>query len=147
MLYNMLVSAIHPRESVVGIHMSPRLKPPSQPHPICLGCHREPGLSSLHHKANSHWLAILQVGKYRIILFTLYMFVVGLPSEASEFPRFGGLYVAPTTARQHPESSGLKKQRNEPGAPWLRDPLTLTLRGCIPDLTPGPVTLASPEAL
>ena len=30
------------------------------PDPTLLGCHSTPGLSSLHHTANSHWLSILQ---------------------------------------------------------------------------------------
>ena len=37
---------------------SPSLLPP---HPTPLGCHRAPGLSSLHLTANSHWLAVLHM--------------------------------------------------------------------------------------
>ena len=47
-------------ERRLGIHMSPpsgtSLPPPTPSHP--LGCHRAPGLSSLSHKSNSHWLPI-----------------------------------------------------------------------------------------
>ena len=32
--------------------------PTSHPHFMSLGCHRAPGLSSLSHKSNSHWLPI-----------------------------------------------------------------------------------------
>ena len=49
-------------ERRLGIYMSPpsgtSLPPPTPSHP--LGCHRAPGLSSLNHTANSHWLSILQ---------------------------------------------------------------------------------------
>ena len=62
MLYNtMLVSAMYQHESVLGIHMSFSLEPPSHltHHPTPVGCHREPDLSSLCHTANFHWLSIL----------------------------------------------------------------------------------------
>ena len=38
-------------------------EPPSHllPHPSPPGCHRAPGLSSLRHTANSHWLSILHL--------------------------------------------------------------------------------------
>ena len=35
------------------------LPPPT--HPTPLGCHKSPGVSSLHHSANSHWLSILHM--------------------------------------------------------------------------------------
>ena len=38
--------------------------PSLPPHPTPLGCHRAPGLSSLRHTANSHWLAILHTVMY-----------------------------------------------------------------------------------
>ena len=39
--------------------MSPRSWTSLPHHSTPLGCHREPDLSSLHHRANSHWLSIL----------------------------------------------------------------------------------------
>ena len=40
-------------------------------HPIPLGCHRAPDLSSLHHTTNSHWLSILHTVMY---MFPCYSF-------------------------------------------------------------------------
>ena len=62
MLYNIvLVSAIQQHESATGIHMSPpsgtSLPPPTPSTPP--GCHRAPGLSSLHRTADSHLPSIL----------------------------------------------------------------------------------------
>ena len=79
MLYNIvLVSAIHQHKSATGIHMSPPCRtsspPPTPSHP--LGCHRAPGLSSLHHTAHSHWLSILHMVIY---MFQCYPFSSSLP--------------------------------------------------------------------
>ena len=59
LLYNVvLVSAIQQHESAIGIQMSPpfgtSLPPPTLSTPP--GCHGAPGLSSLHHTADSHLL-------------------------------------------------------------------------------------------
>ena len=65
MLYNnVLVSARHQHESVVGMHMSP----PScnslpAPTPIC---RRAPDLSSLHHTSHFHWLSNFAYGNVYI---------------------------------------------------------------------------------
>ena len=61
-----MISAVHQRESAIGLHMSPPSVPPFHlsPHPTCLGCNRAPALGSLHHTANSHWLSILHVEMY-----------------------------------------------------------------------------------
>ena len=72
-LYNiMLVSAIHQHESAIGIPMSPHswtsFPPSTSSHPSRLL--QSPGLSSLSHTANSHWLSILYT--------VLYMFHVTL---------------------------------------------------------------------
>ena len=61
LLYNVvLFSATHQHESAIGLHMSPpswaSLPPPSPSHPSRLS--QSPGLSSLHHTANSPWLCI-----------------------------------------------------------------------------------------
>ena len=74
MLYNIvLVSAIHQHESAIGIHMSPpswpSLLPPTTSQPSKLS--QSPGLSSLSHTANSHWLSILHVILY---MFPCYSF-------------------------------------------------------------------------
>ena len=56
----MLVSAIDQHGSVIGIYMSPpswaSLPPPIPSHPSRLS--QSPDLSSLSHRANSHWLSI-----------------------------------------------------------------------------------------
>ena len=58
-----LVSAKHQHKSAIGIHLSPpswiSLPPPSPSHPTRLL--QIPGLSSLSHTANSHWLSILHM--------------------------------------------------------------------------------------
>ena len=64
LLYNaVLVAAIHQHESVIGTHMSPpswaSFLPPNPFHPSRLS--KSSRLSSLSHRANSHWLSILQV--------------------------------------------------------------------------------------
>ena len=46
-------------------------------HPTPLGCHRAPGLSSLHHIAKFHWLSILHRVMY---MFQCYSFNSSLPS-------------------------------------------------------------------
>ena len=46
-------------------------------HPTPLGCHRAPGLSSLHHIANFHWLSVLHMVMY---MFQCYSFNSSLPS-------------------------------------------------------------------
>ena len=38
-----------------------------QPHPAHLGCHRAPGLGSLGHAANSHWLSVLHMVVYMFL--------------------------------------------------------------------------------
>ena len=65
MLYNIaLVSAIYQHESVIGIHVSLPLEPPSllPPYPTSLGCHRALDLSCLHHTANFHWPSHFSLG-------------------------------------------------------------------------------------
>ena len=61
-----LVSAKHQNESAIGLSMSPptwtSLPPPSQSH--LSGLLPSPGLSSLSHTANSHWLSILHMVMY-----------------------------------------------------------------------------------
>ena len=63
---SVLISAIHQHELSVGIHISPpswsSLPPPAPSHPSRLS--QSPGLSSLSHTANSHWLSILHVLVY-----------------------------------------------------------------------------------
>ena len=62
-----LVSAIHQHESAIGYTYAPsllNLPRTSDPTVPLSGCHRTPGLNSLHHKANSHWLAILNMVMY-----------------------------------------------------------------------------------
>ena len=64
MLYNtVLVSAIHHHESAIGVHVSSpsgtSLPPPSPSQLSTLL--QSPGLSSLSHTANSHWLSILHM--------------------------------------------------------------------------------------
>ena len=49
------------------------------PHPIPLGCHRAPGLSSPHHTANSHWLSILRGVMYMFQCYSLSLFHPLLP--------------------------------------------------------------------
>ena len=58
MLYNIvLVSAIHQREWAIGMHMASSLNlPPTPSYPSRLL--QSPSLSSLSHRANSHWLSI-----------------------------------------------------------------------------------------
>ena len=63
------------------------VKPPSHllPHPTPLGCHRAPGLSSLCHRANFHWLSILHVVMYMlhvVMYMLLSQFVPSSPSSA-----------------------------------------------------------------
>ena len=69
----MMVSAIHQHESAIDIHMSPSVEPPSHLSPILtpLGYHRVPGLCSLHHTANSHWLSTFHRAIY---MFQCYSF-------------------------------------------------------------------------
>ena len=58
----LLVSAIHPHESAIGVHMSPRSWPPSHGPPIPpSGLSQSPALSSLSHTGKSHWLSVLHV--------------------------------------------------------------------------------------
>ena len=65
MLYNtVLVSAIHHHESAIGVHVSSpsgtSLPPPSPSQLSTLL--QSPGLSSLSHTANSHWLSNFTLG-------------------------------------------------------------------------------------
>ena len=64
LLYNkVLVSAIYQHESAVGTSvLSPRTS--LLLHATPLGCHRAPGLSSLHHIATPNWLYSLHVVMY-----------------------------------------------------------------------------------
>ena len=80
----MLVSAMYQHESVLGIHMSFSLEPPSHltHHPTPVGCHREPDLSSLCHTANFHWLSILHG--------VMYMFPCFVPPSR---PPLYGTYI------------------------------------------------------
>ena len=57
------VGFCHTSKWITGIYMFPPSWTPSQlpPHLIPPGCHRAPGLCSLHHTADSHWLSILHV--------------------------------------------------------------------------------------
>ena len=72
MLYNnVLVSARHQHESVVGMHMSPP-SCNSLPAPTPTGCHRAPDLSSLHRTAHFHWLSNFAYGN---------VYVSTLPSQ------------------------------------------------------------------
>ena len=68
LLYNIvLVSAIHQHESATGYTYVPsllNLPRTSDPTVPLSGCHRTPGLNSLHHTANSHWLAVLNMVMY-----------------------------------------------------------------------------------
>ena len=70
LLHNIaLASAIHQHVSATGIHVSPpslnSLPPPILSHPSRLL--QSPGLSSLHHTANSHWLPILYIVGYMLL--------------------------------------------------------------------------------
>ena len=56
----MLVSAIHPHESAIGIHNCCPLLLTSHPSRLS----QRTGLSSLSHIANSHWLSILHMVVY-----------------------------------------------------------------------------------
>ena len=65
--YNtVLVSTIYQYESAIGIYWSPPSWPSFPLHPMPLGCHRALGLSSVHHKTNSHWLSILHMVMYML---------------------------------------------------------------------------------
>ena len=70
LLHNIaLASAIRQHVSATGIHVSPpslnSLPPPILSHPSRLL--QSPGLSSLHHTANSHWLPILYIVGYMLL--------------------------------------------------------------------------------
>ena len=74
MLYSIVLgSAIHQHESAISIHMSPpsrtSLPLSTLSHP--LGCHRVPDLSSLHHRANFHWLFVLNMVMYKFPCYCL----------------------------------------------------------------------------
>ena len=88
-----LVSAIYPRESVIMIHMSPTLEPPSDlpPHPRPLGCHRAPGLSCLHRTADFHWLSILHMAMY---MFQCCCFYSSLPLLPPQYPQVCSLCLS-----------------------------------------------------
>ena len=62
MLYNIVVFAIHQRESAIGIHVPPTpilSSPPSPPRPSRLS--RALTLGFLLHASNSHWPSILHM--------------------------------------------------------------------------------------
>ena len=63
-----------PQVFICPLHFEPPCHLP--PHPTPLGCHRVPGLSSLYHTANSHWLSILHMVMY---MFQCYSFRSSLP--------------------------------------------------------------------
>ena len=72
-IYNIvLVSAIYQRESAIGIYMHPPEPPfrsPSRPTPSMLS--QSPGLNSLCHTENSHWLSVLYTVMYRFPCYSL----------------------------------------------------------------------------
>ena len=93
LLYNIvLVSAIHQHESAISIHMSPRSWTSLPHHSTPRGCHREPDLSSLHHRANSHWLSILHMV---ICIFQCYSLNSSHPLLPSLSPQLCSLCLHP----------------------------------------------------
>ena len=74
--YIVLVSARHDHESAVGIHVSPpwltSLPPPTPLQPSRML--QSPGLSSLSHTANSHWLSVLRMEAYTVMCRILWYF-------------------------------------------------------------------------
>ena len=58
-----MVFAIHQHELFTGIHVCSHPETPSHllPHPIPLGCPREPALGALEHASNFHWPSILHM--------------------------------------------------------------------------------------
>ena len=58
-----MVFAIHQHELFTGICMCPHPETPSHlpPHPIPLGCPREPALGALLHASNFHWPSVLHM--------------------------------------------------------------------------------------
>ena len=56
-----LTSAVHQRESAIGIHVPP---PSRNPHPSRLL--QSPGLRPLSHTVNPHWLAVLHMAVYML---------------------------------------------------------------------------------
>ena len=85
----MLISAIHQHESAVSIHMSPPSHLPF--HPIPLGCHRAPDLSSLCRMANFHWLYILHMEMY---MFQCYFLNLSHPQLPALCPQICSLYLS-----------------------------------------------------
>ena len=85
LLYNIvLVHAIHQHESAIGIPMSPpfwtSLPLPTASQPSRLS--QSPGLSSLSHPANSHWLSILD----RVACVSMLLSPFVPPSPSSPLP-------------------------------------------------------------
>ena len=81
--YNIvLVSAIHQHESAIGTHMPPcSFPPPVPPHPLRLS--QSPGLSSLSHTPNSHWLSVLRMLVYMFLCCSVHWSHPLLPAPAS----------------------------------------------------------------
>ena len=72
LLHNIvLASAIHQDESAIGMHVSPPSLT-SLPPPTPLGC-QSPGLSSLSHTANFHWLSVLHMVVYTLPCYSLHL--------------------------------------------------------------------------
>ena len=99
LLHNVvLASAIHQHESAMGIHVSPpsftSLPPPLPSHPSRLL--QSPGLSSLSHTANSHWLSVLHIVVYMLPCCSLHSPHSLLPPPAHVHKSV--LYVCVSTA-------------------------------------------------
>ena len=64
--------------------------------PTPLGCHRVPGVSSLHHTGNSHWLSILHMEMYMFPCYSLnlsHSFLSPLKETTSFFSTSASLFL------------------------------------------------------